>query len=105
MGIRLTGPALPRTGREMISEPVAPGTIQITNEGQPIILGVDGQTIGGYPKIAQVITADRDRLAQCRPGETITFTQVTLGEAENAARQARRLAQEWRLRLEVTGSN
>jgi len=105
MGIRLTGRALPRTGREMISEPVAPGTIQITNEGQPIILGVDGQTIGGYPKIAQVITADRDRLAQCRPGETITFTQVTLGEAENAARQARRLAQEWRLRLEVTGSN
>src|SRR5262249_47129286 len=57
MGIRLDGPHLAPPSREMVSEPVCPGSVQITREGQPIVLGVDGQTIGGYPKIAQVIRA------------------------------------------------
>ncbi len=52
MGLRLTGEPLPPPGRELTSEPVCPGPVQVTRDGQCIVLGVDGQTIGGYPKIA-----------------------------------------------------
>jgi antagonist of KipI len=84
MGIRLAGAVLPRPEREMISEPVCAGTIQVTNEGQCIILGADCQTIGGYPKIAQVISADLDFLGQLRPGDTVRFVGVSLQQAEQA---------------------
>src|SRR5262249_21312753 len=53
MGLRLHGRPLTMPDRELISEPVCPGTVQVTRDGQCIVLGVDGQTIGGYPKIAQ----------------------------------------------------
>ena len=96
MGIRLEGTPLLRPQRELVSEPVAPGAIQITNEGLPIILGVDGQTIGGYPKIAHVITADFDKLAQFRPGETICFEKVSL-EAANQIHSLRQQALRRRL--------
>jgi 5-oxoprolinase (ATP-hydrolysing) subunit C len=92
MGIRLSGEAISRTGRhalrtvELVSEPTCPGTVQVTNDGQCIILGVDGQTIGGYPKIAQVISANIDRLAQLRPGDEVVFAQVALEEAERLYR-------------------
>ena len=45
------------------------GAVQVVNDGQCIVLGVDGQTIGGYPKVAHVIAADLDRLGQLRPGQ------------------------------------
>src|SRR5262249_30627181 len=57
MGVRLDGPPLALAKRDLVSEAVAPGAVQITNDGRPIILGVDGQTIGGYPKVAHVVTA------------------------------------------------
>jgi antagonist of KipI len=102
MGLRLTGEPLIRRPGELVSEPVAPGAVQITNDGLPVVLGVDGQTIGGYPKIAHVIRADLDRLAQLRPGEEVRFQQVSTEEAEAAARdRAARLA-EWLLRLRTT---
>src|SRR5207248_11220518 len=82
MGLRLQGEALPVPAREMVSEPVCPGSVQVTRDGQCIVLGVDGQTIGGYPKVAQVIGADLDKLGQLRPGERIDFERVTLEEAE-----------------------
>src|SRR5262249_59059181 len=66
MGLRLQGAPLPFPTRELLSEPVCPGSVQVTRDGQCIVLGVDGQTIGGYPKIAQVISADLDRLGQLR---------------------------------------
>ncbi len=102
MGVRLRGPKLERGPGELISEPVAPGAVQITNDGQPIVLGVDGQTIGGYPKIAHVIRADRDRLAQLRPGGTVTFRQVVADEAERAAVERESAIREWLTRLNVT---
>jgi len=101
MGIRLTGDVLRRVPREMISEPVAPGSVQVANDGQPIILGVDGQTIGGYPKIAHVIDADLDRLAQLRPGETIRFRLVDEQEAETARRQRKMHLDRWITRLRL----
>ncbi len=84
MGQRLSGKSLMLPNRELVSEPVCPGTVQVVNDGQCIILGVDGQTIGGYPKIAQVIAADIDRIGQLRPGQEVRFTEVTLEEAEAA---------------------
>jgi 5-oxoprolinase (ATP-hydrolysing) subunit C len=67
----------------------------VTRDGQCIVLGVDGQTIGGYPKLAQVISADLDRLGQLRPGERIRFVGVSLDEAEMAWRQRSTKLHEW----------
>lgn len=84
MGLRLQGEPLVRTPGELTSEPVCPGTVQVINDGQCIVLGVDGQTIGGYPKIAQVIAADLDLLGQLRPGQPVLFEFTTLAAAEAA---------------------
>jgi antagonist of KipI len=99
MGLRLAGAALTVSRREMISEPVCPGTVQVTREGQCIVLGVDGQTIGGYPKIAQMIAADLDKLAQLRPGTTVRFRRVGPDEAEALDRARREELHEWLTRL------
>jgi len=103
MGLRLSGEALIRVPSELISEPVAPGAVQVTNDGQCIILGIDGQTIGGYPKIAHVIRADLDRLAQLRPETMIEFETVTMEMAEHIERERQQRLREWRTRLSVTG--
>ena len=99
MGLRLHGGALTLPERELESEPVCPGSVQVTRDGQCIILGVDGQTIGGYPKIAQVVSADLDKLAQLRPGDTIRFQRVTLETAEALYRTKQSELREWRTRL------
>lgn len=90
MGIRLHGKPLTRPQREMVSEPVCPGSVQVVNDGQCIVLGVDGQTIGGYPKVAQVISADLDRLGQLRQGQRVVFDLIDLDLAERI-REVRRL--------------
>lgn len=100
MGLRLTGEPLTRTPAELVSEAVAPGTVQVTNDGLPVVLGVDAQTIGGYPKVAHVIRADLDRLAQLRPGERVRFVRVTPQEAETAARQRMAQLRLWLARLQ-----
>lgn len=100
MGLRLKGEQpLSRRPGELVSEAVAPGAIQITNDGQPIVLGVDGQTIGGYPKIAHVIRADLARLAQLRPGERVQFTSVSWEESEIAAHLQATFLKLWLTRL------
>ena len=70
MGIRLEGPTLARIEeKDLLSEAVTPGTIQVPPSGQPILLLGDCQTIGGYPKIAHVITVDLPAAVQLRPGD------------------------------------
>lgn len=101
MGIRLQGDPLRRPVRELVSEPVAPGAVQVVNDGQCIVLGVDGQTIGGYPKVAHVIGADWDRLGQLRPGDAVVFELVNMDEAEAAWRERQQLLQSWMARLTV----
>ncbi|HMD38084.1 MAG TPA: biotin-dependent carboxyltransferase family protein [Candidatus Acidoferrum sp.] len=82
MGLRLEGPPIPSAaGGEMISEGVSLGAIQITAGGLPIILFVEQQTTGGYPKIANVISADLSSLGQLRPRDEIRFQQVDLETA------------------------
>jgi antagonist of KipI len=102
MGLRLQGSPLRVPDRELVSEAVCPGTVQVTRDGQCIVLGVDGQTIGGYPKIAQVITADVDKLGQLRPGDEIGFRRVKLEEGESIYRAKQAELHEWLVRLEVT---
>lgn len=82
MGLRLEGAPIPAAaGGEMISEGVSLGAVQITASGQPIILFVEQQTTGGYPKIANVISADLSSLGQLRPRDEIRFELVDMGTA------------------------
>ena len=69
------------------SEGIIKGSVQIPGDGQPIILLSDHPTIGGYPKIANIITADYDKLVQKTPGSKIKFKMVDLTIAESAFRQ------------------
>jgi antagonist of KipI len=102
MGLRLEGEPLRVPARELVSEPVCVGAVQVTRDGQCIVLGVDGQTIGGYPKIAQVISADLDRLGQARPGDAIRFQRVSLEEAELLYHRRQAVLREWLVRLRVS---
>jgi len=82
MGTRLSGPSLALAEpREMISAAVDHGVIQVPRSGQPIVLGIDRQTIGGYPRIGAVATVDLGKLAQFRPGETVRFHEIQAHEA------------------------
>lgn len=84
MGYRLRGPQLELAqGGEMLSSPVTMGTVQVPPSGGPIVLMADGQTVGGYPRIAHVISADLPRLAQRAPGSHISFRRVTIEEAQH----------------------
>ncbi|MCD7032767.1 biotin-dependent carboxyltransferase family protein [Metabacillus sp. GX 13764] len=85
MGFRLEGAELQaRFKKDMLSEAVAFGTIQVPANGQPIVLMADHQTTGGYPKFAQVLTVDLPILAQMKPGEKVKFIKADLAEAEKA---------------------
>ncbi len=82
MGLRLQGAAISSTaGGEMTSEGVSLGAVQITAGGLPIILFVEQQTTGGYPKIANVISADLSSLGQLRPRDEIRFELVEMEAA------------------------
>jgi antagonist of KipI len=83
MGYRLEGESLRLSEKfELLSEGVTYGTIQVPSNGQPIILMVDRQTTGGYPKIGQVISVDLPCLAQMQPNAEIHFKEVSLETAE-----------------------
>jgi biotin-dependent carboxylase-like uncharacterized protein len=99
MGLRLHGEPLMMPLQELVSEPVAPGAVQVTRDGQCIVLGVDGQTIGGYPKIAHVIDADLDWLGQLRPGQRVRFVRVTMADALARWREQSERLRRWVLRL------
>ncbi|MCS6977712.1 MAG: biotin-dependent carboxyltransferase family protein [Gemmatales bacterium] len=102
MGLRLRGPNLLQTPLDLPSAPVCPGVVQATQGGEIIVLGVDAQTIGGYPRLAHVISADLDKLAQLRPGDEVAFELSDLASAEAASHQARREMNAWVQRLLTT---
>ncbi len=82
LGLRLHGPLLPAASfHGMITEGVTLGALQVTPSGQAIILFVEQQTTGGYPKIANVIGADHSSLGQLRPRDVIHFEQVSFEQA------------------------
>ena len=83
MGMRLEGHKLENiVSSNIASEGIMKGAIQITGDGNPIILMADHPTIGGYPKIATVISADFAKVAQLSPGKEIIYKKVKLLEAE-----------------------
>ena len=83
MGMRLEGATIINSiSTNIRSEGITKGAIQVPADGQPIVLLTDYPTIGGYPKIANVISADYHLLAQKTPGEKIFFQNVELQEAE-----------------------
>lgn len=85
VGCRLRGRRLAHRGpAEIVSDGIVPGCIQVPPDGEPIVMGPDGPTTGGYPKIATVIGADMRRLGQLAPGDTVRFRAVTPDEAVRA---------------------
>ena len=88
MGVRLEDPSgifAASRALSLVSDAIVPGDIQILGDGTPIILMRDHQPTGGYPRIATVITADLDRLAQMRPGSELRFLPVTVAHAHTLA--------------------
>jgi antagonist of KipI len=83
MGYRLSGPKLRHVdSADILSDAIAPGTIQVPSNGEPIILLADRQTTGGYARIAVVISVDIPFIAQMMPGNKLTFEAVTVEEAQ-----------------------
>lgn len=88
MGMRLQGPAIDHVrGFDIVSDAIAPGSIQVPGDGQPIVLLADRQTTGGYPKIATVISADLPALGRLPIGAKVAFAPVTVAQAEAARRE------------------
>nr|WP_281288499.1 biotin-dependent carboxyltransferase family protein [Saccharibacillus brassicae] len=100
MGCRLSGPTLGlEQPLELISEAVAPGTVQVPPDGRPIVLTADRQTTGGYPRIAQIAAVDLRVVAQLRPGQSVRFVEISLEEAERLYMEREREME--RLRIAV----
>jgi biotin-dependent carboxylase-like uncharacterized protein len=87
MGVRLEGPIIPSPPGHMLTEGVALGAVQVPPDGQPIILFVEHQTTGGYPKPANVISADLWQVGQLAPHREVCFEFVSLEAALDLLRQ------------------
>jgi antagonist of KipI len=94
-GLRLAGEPILRTTRgELLTEGLTMGAVQVPSDGQPIIIFVDQQTTGGYPKIANVIAADLPRVGQLRPRDEVRFQPVKIPDAIELLRQQERALRE-----------
>jgi antagonist of KipI len=90
MGFRLSGPPLGRPqADEILSGPTCLGSVQVPPSGVPIALMADHQTTGGYPRIAEIASADVARLAQLAPGGKVHFAKCSLEIATELRRDAR----------------
>jgi antagonist of KipI len=88
MGYRLVGPAIAHRGdAARPSAPVCAGAVQIPAGGRPIVLMADGPTVGGYPVIAVVCSADLPVVAQRGPGDTLRFRAMTVEASQRALRR------------------
>jgi antagonist of KipI len=84
MGLRMQGPKLSlERPLEMVSSGVATGTLQLPPDGSLILLLADRQTTGGYPRLGEVASVDLPKAAQLRPGETLRFSPIELGAAQD----------------------
>jgi biotin-dependent carboxylase-like uncharacterized protein len=90
VGMRLAGPPVPGAPGDIPSEGVPLGAVEILPSGQPIVLLQDRGSVGGYPVLATVVSADIPLLAQVRPGEEIAFRPVDRSEAARARQELER---------------
>jgi antagonist of KipI len=105
MGVRFDDPELKReTESDLISEAVAPGTLQVPPSGKPILLLGDCQTIGGYPKIGHVITVDLGVAAQLRAGDHVRFFEVSLQDGHRLLMERERDLERFRIGLSLQRS-
>ena len=105
MGVRLDGPELERMDNvDLVSEAVAPGTIQVPPAGKPILLLGDCQTIGGYPKIAHVITIHLGVAAQLRASDRVRFSEVSLADAHRLSLERECELERFRIGLSLRSS-
>jgi antagonist of KipI len=105
MGVRFDDPELKREDNiDLVSEAVAPGTIQVPPGGKPILLLQDCQTIGGYPKISHVITFDLGMAAQLRGGDHVRFSEVSQADAHLLLLQRERDLERFRIGLSLQTS-
>ena len=87
MACKLRGPQIETVdGSDIVSDGIVAGSVQVSANGQPIVMLADHQTTGGYAKIATVISADLSAMAQLRPGEKLAFQYVTAAQAVAGAR-------------------
>jgi len=92
MGIRMSGKAVPvKTSADIISDGIPAGAVQISSSGQPIVMMNDRQTVGGYAKIAVVISTDMPELAQLCPGDTVCFREISVKEANRIRKKRGRI--------------
>jgi len=90
MGFRLLGPKITRAeGGEILSGPTCLGSVQVPAGGAPIALMADHQTTGGYPRIAEIVSADVPRLAQLAPGGRLHFARCSMETAVDLRRHGR----------------
>ncbi|MEW5980738.1 MAG: biotin-dependent carboxyltransferase family protein [Acidobacteriota bacterium] len=88
IGCRLQGPVIThRTTADIVSDGTAFGSVQVSGDGQPIVLMADRGTTGGYTKIATVISADLMWIAQAAPGDRVRFRAIARDEALEALRE------------------
>jgi len=93
-GFRTEGPAIEAARQaDLISDPTPLGAVQVPGDGKPIVLHRDGQSTGGYPKVARLISADLDWFARMMPGDALRFEAVSRQEAVRLAAHA---AEKWR---------
>jgi 5-oxoprolinase (ATP-hydrolysing) subunit C len=87
MGTWLDGPPIAHADSfNVVSDGLGPGCLQVPGGGQPVVLMMDCQTIGGYPKLATIIAADLPRFAQTRPGTPINFARISIEYAQHLYR-------------------
>jgi biotin-dependent carboxylase-like uncharacterized protein len=102
MGARLRSEKLCRRDHvDLISEAVVPGTVQVPPNGEPIVLLRDCQTVGGYPKIAHVISVDLSSAAQLRDGDGVRFKEVSLADAHRLLCEREREVQRFQVGLSL----
>lgn len=101
MGCRLEGAVIQhKTDGNIISDGMVTGAIQVPTSGQPIIMLAERQTVGGYTKIATVISADLPLVGQRKTGDVIRFRAVSVEEAHRAWREANRELEELKANLD-----
>jgi len=94
MGLRFTGPKLAHAhDSEIVTEGTPLGAVQIPKNGEPIVLFVEHQTTGGYPKIANVISADMHFMGQLRPQDSVRFRKISFEEAISLLHEQERFVQ------------
>ncbi|UCB60459.1 MAG: biotin-dependent carboxyltransferase family protein [Candidatus Bathyarchaeota archaeon] len=100
MGYRLDGARVAqKSSLKIVSDAIPVGAIQVPPSGKPIVVMRDGQTTGGYPKVAMISTPDISRIGQAKSSDKIRFTKISLGKAQTKLLKYRRNLRDMKTQL------